>query len=87
MTETTKKSMPAWAELSDEVLESVDTGRKTAIHALHKFVDEVCPMLADQSRSKTVVDAALDLAEELFTARIELLRGIVRSAGETFSKD
>ena len=87
MTETTEKSMPAWAELSDDVLESVETGRKTASEALHKFVDEVTPVLADQSRRKTVIDAALDLAEELLTARIEFLRSVVRSAGETLSKD
>lgn len=69
------------------MLESVEAGRKTAIEALRKFVDEVTPVIADQSRRKTVIDAALDLAEELVTARVEFLRSVVRSAGETFSKE
>ena len=83
MTETTEKSAPAWAELSDDVLESVEAGRKATIEAVRKFVDEVTPVVADQSRRKT---AALDLAEELMTARIEFLRSVVRSAGQTLSK-
>ncbi len=86
MTETTQKSAPAWAELSDDVLESVEAGRKTAIEAMRKFVDEVTPAVADQSQRKTVIDAALNLAEELMTARIEFLRSVVRSAGQTLSK-
>lgn len=45
--------MTRWADLSDEVLESVETGRKATIEAVHKFIDEVTPMLADQSRRKT----------------------------------
>jgi len=87
MTETPQKTAPGWAELSYDVLESVESGRKTAIEAVHKFVDEVTPVIADQSRRKTVIDAALDLAEELVTARIEFLRSVVRSAGQTLSKD
>jgi hypothetical protein len=87
MTETSHKTTPGWAELSDDVLESVEAGRKTAIDALRKFVDEVTPVIDDQSRRKTVIDAALNLAEELVTARIEFLRSVVRSAGETFSKE
>ena len=70
MTETPQKTAPGWAELSDEVLESVETGRMAAIEAVRKFVDEVTPVLADQSRRKTVIDAALDLAEELVSMRI-----------------
>ena len=87
MPETPQKSAPAWAELSDDVLESVETGRKAAIEAVRKFADEVTPVLADQSRRKTVIDAALDMAEELLTARIEFLRSVVRSAGQTLSKE
>jgi hypothetical protein len=50
MTETPHKTTPGWAELSDDVLESVEVGRKTAIEAVRKFVDEVTPMIDDQSR-------------------------------------
>jgi hypothetical protein len=86
MTEAPHKTEPRWAELSDEVLESVEDGRKKAIEAVRKFVDEVSPAVDDQSRRKTVIDAALNLAEELITTRIELVRSIVRSAGQSVSK-
>ncbi|HUH69722.1 MAG TPA: hypothetical protein VLZ05_13135 [Mycobacterium sp.] len=86
MTETPKKAEPRWAELSDDVLESVETGRKQAIEAVRKFVDQISPVLPEQSRRKKVVDAALDLAEELVIARIEFFRSVVRSAGQAVSK-
>jgi hypothetical protein len=86
MTQKPHKAEPRWAELSDEVLESVETGRKKTIEAVRKFVDEVGPGLADESRRKTVIDAALDLAEELATTQIEFFRSVVRSAGQTLSK-
>jgi hypothetical protein len=35
----------------------------------------------------TQLDAALNLAEELNTARIEFLRSVIRSAGQTLSKE
>jgi len=86
MTEAPQKVEPGWAELSDDVLESVETGRRAALEAFRKFVDQVSPVLSEQSGRKTVIDAALDLAEELITTRIEFLRSVVRSAGHTFSK-
>ncbi|MEE6139609.1 hypothetical protein SKC41_25195 [Mycobacterium sp. 050128] len=86
MTEAPAKSEPRWAELSDDVLESVESGRKQAIEAVRKFVDQISPVLPEQSRRKTVVDAALDLAEELTTARIEFFRSVVHSAAEATSK-
>ena len=86
MTEAPEKSTPRWAELSDEVLESVENGRKQAIEAVRKFVDQITPVLPEQSRRKTVVDAALDLTDELVTARMEFFRKVVRSAGEATSR-
>ncbi|MEZ0353788.1 hypothetical protein [Mycobacterium sp. pR1184] len=86
MTEAPAKPEPRWAELSDDVLESVENGRKQAIEAVRKFVDQISPVLPEQSRRKTVVDAALDLAEELTTARIEFFRSVVHSAAEATSK-
>ena len=86
MTEAPEKSEPRWAELSDDVLESVESGRKHAIEAVRKFVDQISPVLPEQSRRKTVVDAALDLAEELSTSCIEFFRSVVRSAGEAMAK-
>jgi hypothetical protein len=86
MTDGPQKTEPRWAELSDEVLESVESGRKQAIEAVRKFVDQVSAQVPDQSRRKTVVDAALDLAEELITTRMEFFRSVVRSAGDAITK-
>ncbi|OSC24445.1 hypothetical protein B8W69_21570 [Mycobacterium vulneris] len=81
-----KSEPPRWAELSDEVLESVESGRKQAIESVRKFVDQISAQVPDQSRRKTVIDAALQLAEELVTTRMEFYRSVVRSAGEAVSK-
>lgn len=86
MTEAPEKAERRWAELSDDVLESVEAGRKRGIEAVRKFVDEVSTAMPDESRRKTIIDAALDLTEELVTARIEFLRSVIRSAGEATSK-
>ncbi len=83
---TPEKSEPRWAQISDDVLESLEDGRTQAIEAVRKFVDQISPVLPEQSRRKTVVDAALVLAEDLVTARIEFLRSVVRSAGDGVSK-
>jgi len=89
MTSTEKKTVVERAAgLSDEVLESVEAGRRAAIEAVRKFVDtvdEVIPALVDASRRKTIVDAALDLADSLVTTRVEFLRSVVRSASEAVS--
>ena len=49
------------------MLESVEASRKQAIEAVRKFVDQVSGDLPDESRRKNVIDAALDLTEELVT--------------------
>ena len=87
MTQASHKTTARWSEISDDVLESVEAGRKSAIEAVRKFVDDVTPVVADQSRRKTIIDAALDLAEELVTAQIEFARSVVRGAGQVLSKD
>jgi hypothetical protein len=86
MTQAPQKTEPRWAELSDDILESVEAGRKQAIEAVRKFIDEVSPSVDDQSRRKAIIDAALNLAEELITTRIEFVRSVVRSAGQAVSK-
>lgn len=86
MTEAPQKTEPRWAELSEDVLESIEAGRKRGIEAVRTFIDEVSPAVDGESRRKTVVDAALKLTEELVTTQIEFIRSVVRSAGEAASK-
>ena len=87
MTQAPQKTEPRWAELSDDVLESLEAGRKRGIEAVRKFVDEVNPVVDGESRRKNVIDAALTLAEELVTTQIEFMRSVVQSAGEAMSKE
>jgi hypothetical protein len=86
MTKTPEKTESRWAEMSDEVLESVEASGKQAIEAVRKFVDQVSGELPDESQRKNVIDAALDLTEELVTGRIEFFRSVVRSAGQAVGK-
>ena len=58
--------------------------------AVRKFVDtvdEATPALVDPARRKTIVDAALDLADSLVTTRLEFLRSVVRSTSEAVSNE
>ena len=91
MTENSDKTrMEQAADLSDEVLESVEDAQRAAIKAVRKFVDtvdEVIPALGDRpSRRETVIDAAMDMADKLVTTQYEFLRSVVRSADRTLSK-
>jgi hypothetical protein len=98
-TESTKKTESAdktvdmvhrAADLSDEVLKSVESGQRAAIDAVRKFVDtvdEAIPTRGDRpSGRETVIDAALDMADRLVTTQYEFLRTVVRSADRTLRK-
>ena len=90
MTESTGKKtvVERAANLSDEMLESVDAGRQTVIEAVRKFVSTLeaeTPALADPSRRKTVIDAALNLTDELSKALIELVRSVMAGASEALT--
>ena len=78
------------AELSEEVLTSVEAGQRAAIEAVRKFVDtvdEALPAIGDRpSRRETVIDAALDMADKLVTTQYDFLRSVVRDAGRSLSK-
>ena len=90
MSESTEKQtvVERASGLADEVLESVDVGRRDAIEAVRKFVstlEEATPALVDPSLRKTALDSALDLADELSSALMSLLRSIIGSASEALS--
>lgn len=79
------------AGLSDEVLKSVESGQRTAIDAVRKFVgtvDESMPAHGDDhpSRRNTIVDAALDMADKLVETQYEFIRSVVGSASEALKK-
>ncbi len=78
------------ADLSDEVLKSIETAQRAAIEAVRKFVDtvdEALPAIGERpSRRETVIDAALDMADKLVTTQYNFLRNVVRSADRSLTK-
>lgn len=79
-------SEPRWAQIADDVQESVKVSRDEAIAAVSKFRDKISSAVPEQSRHQTVVEAALDLADELHTTGTQLARSVVRSAGQAAGK-
>jgi hypothetical protein len=74
-------------ELSEEVFASVESGQRAAIGAVRKFVDTVdekLPSLGDEhpSRRQDVIDAALEMADQLVHTEYDFLRKVAHSAGK-----
>ena len=99
MTESTESTeqKSAMGELSDEVRESAKTGQQAASEALRKFRDTVDEAIRERreairedsalhSLRKTIVDAAIELADQLITARYEFHRSILRTADRALSQ-
>ena len=78
------------ADLSEQVLDSVEARQRAAIEALRKFIDrldDAMPdLVADLSVRKKVVDAIGDYYEQLATTQYEFLRSVVRSGSGMVSK-
>ncbi|HEY5136542.1 MAG TPA: hypothetical protein VIJ41_12170 [Candidatus Nanopelagicales bacterium] len=78
------------AQMSDDVLKSVEAGERAAIEAVRKFVDtvdEALPALGGHpSRREAVIDAALEMADKLVTTQYEFLRSVVRSADRSLTQ-
>ena len=85
-----KRAVARTAELSEEVLKSVEAGQVAALKAVRKFidtVDEALPAIGDRpSRRQTVIDAALEMADRLVTTQYDFLRSVVRSADQSLNK-
>lgn len=75
------------AELSDEVLESVEAGQRAAIDAVRKFVDTVDQALPGHgegpSKRQEVVDSAMEMADRLVHTQYHFLRKVIDSAGKS----
>jgi hypothetical protein len=81
------------SELSDDVLNSLESGSRAVIEAVRKFVDvvdEALPSLPHgerPSRRREIVDAAMDMADRLVKTQYEFLRTVVQSAATTLSRE
>ena len=85
-----KTAVDRTADLSDEVLESVESGQRAAIEAVRKFVetlDEAIPAIGERpSRRETVIDAALEMADKLVHTQYDFLRSVVHSADRSLKR-
>ena len=90
MTKSAEKKTvaPRAEELVDEVRESAKAGQEAASKALRKFRDTVDQALPEavQPLRKKIVDAAIELADQLVNAQYKFHRSIVRSADRVLSK-
>ena len=75
-------------ELSEEVFKSVESGQRTAIEAVRKFVDTVDAALPGHEATKRqeVIDAAMEMADKLVHTQYDFLRKIVDSAGKSLTR-
>jgi len=75
--------------LSEEMLDSIQAGEQTVMDAVRNFVaalDEVMPNLVDESARKKVIDAALNMVDQLVTAQLEFVRKAIGSVGEALHR-
>jgi hypothetical protein len=95
MAETPQKTLGEQvAALSEDLLESVESGSKAATEAVRKYmsaIQEAAPgptveQPFDQSQYKTVIDAAMDMTDTLVTTYMQFLRSIAESASQTVGK-
>ncbi len=77
-------------ELSDEVLDSLESAQRAAIEAVGKFVDTVDQTLPPHgetpSRRQEVIDGAMEMAERLVHVQYDFLRKAVTSASESLGR-
>jgi hypothetical protein len=84
----TDTTAPRAMDLADEVHESAKAGQHAASEALRTFrhaVDEAIPEAVQPLRKK-IVDAAIELADQLVTAQYEFNRSIVHTADRALTK-
>lgn len=71
-------SLLPWAQFRDDMLTSREVRRKAAIDAVRRFVNSN-PMISRHPRRKAVIEARLQLREDLVSARFQFRRAVVRN--------
>ena len=94
MAESTEKKTVAErvADLSEEVLESVESGQRAAIEAVRKFVDTADEETSDLVDASTlshsaIVEAAMELADQLVRTHVQFLRSVFNNATAALKSD
>ncbi len=74
-------------ELSEQVLEQITSGQRSAIEAVRSFMESVDKALPphgeNPSRRQEVIDSALEMSEKLVQTQYDFLRDVVHSVGES----
>jgi hypothetical protein len=85
MTEVKKQpgTLP-WLQFREDMLTARETRHKAAIDAVRRFVD-AHPVVSRLPRVKAVIDARLQLREDLVSARFQFRRAVVRGLGQLVS--
>ena len=73
-----------WVVFRENMLTARETHHKAAIDAVRRFVD-VHPVVRRLPRVKAVIDARLQLREDLVSARFQFGRAVVRNVGQLVS--
>jgi hypothetical protein len=71
-------SLLPWAQFRDDMLMSREVRRKAAIDAVRRFVSSN-PMISQRPLRKAVIEARLQLREDLVSARFQFRRAVVRN--------
>ena len=78
------------AEMSEEVLDSVEKGQRAAIEAVQKFIDTVDRALPAHgegpSKRQEVVDSALEMAGRLVHTQYDFIRKVIDSAAKPLGR-
>jgi hypothetical protein len=73
-----------WVQFRENMLTARETHLKASIDAVRRFVD-VNPVISRLPWVKTVIDARLQLREDLVSARFQFGRAVVRNVGQLVS--
>jgi hypothetical protein len=69
------------ARFREDMLTAREVRRKAAIDAVRRFVDDN-PMISRRPRRKAIIEARLQLHEDLVSARFQFRRAVVRSINQ-----
>lgn len=82
-TKTDRSALDRTAKFSEQVLEQVETGQRSAIDAVRRFVgsvDKALPLAGDgPSKPHEVIDSALEMSDRLVQTQYDFLRGVVQA--------
>ncbi len=80
---TDKSALARTSEFAEQVLQQVETGQRSAIDVVRKFlgsVDEALPLASGSpSKPHEVVDSALEMSDRLVQTQYDFLRGVVKA--------